>query len=130
MRNKRQRKKLYNKKYDKNFSKKAIKLIKSWTKKDKNVLNSLAYLFETEYSQKEIDLTVKKFNKIIGYILKVYDDFEGAYNFYVTDKPKGKYQQYGEYCSQMTIGYSGDCYRGTYYFPIRNKKYLAVEYEC
>ncbi|MDY3050689.1 MAG: hypothetical protein SOR31_03535 [Parvimonas sp.] len=105
--------------------------MESWTKKDFDVLNEIEYFsFQETYTQKQIDLTVKKFNKIIEYILKVYEDFEGAYNFYIIDEFDGEYQGNGEYCSQSTVGYSEDSYRGTYYFPIRNKKYLAVEYEC
>ena len=36
----------------------------------------------------------------------------------------------GQYCNQHSVGWFGDSFEGTYYFPIEDGRYLAVEYSC
>lgn len=53
---------------------------------------------------------------------------EGVYDLSVEDEPRGDLQDYGEYCDQTQ--YFEDCYRGTYYWPIKGGKYLAGKFDC
>lgn len=42
--------------------------------------------------------------------------------------PTGDPQNDGEFCDQFQ--YYEDCYRGTYYWPIKGGKYLAGKFDC
>lgn len=57
------------------------------------------------------------------------EDMDGAYmeNFCIVDEPTGQEQNGGEYCNQIT-GMLGDDFSGTYYYPIGDGRYIAIEY--
>lgn len=64
-------------------------------------------------------------------INRLYPDFIhdcSIWRMKITEKYSGRYQQDGQYCSQSSIGYDGDCFTGTYYFPTTDGRYLAVSY--
>lgn len=46
----------------------------------------------------------------------------------IVDEPTGKPQGKGQYCEKECLGWTGYTSVGTYYFPIENGKYLAIEF--
>lgn len=47
----------------------------------------------------------------------------------IEDYPSGKKQDDGEWCDQ-SVGYCGDDFRGDYYWPMDNGKYMCMYFEC
>lgn len=97
----------------KKISKKAVEIVEKYGCIDKIVGE------EWEYLLKQID--------------KLYPDFAvdtDIWNMRITKEYSGKFEQDGQYCSQSTIGESEDCFRGIYYFPTTDGRYLAVSYDC
>lgn len=79
-----------------------------------------------ESSEKDRKYLVKQINKIHdGFFEEVY-----AGNMTIVEEPTGKHQGKGQYCNQHSVGWFGDSFEGTYYFPIEDGRYLAVEYSC
>lgn len=68
------------------------------------------------------------YNEVEKYLESKGLDVEGVYDFSVEDMPTGNPQNNGEFCDQ--VRYYEDCYRGTYYWPIKSGKYLAGKFEC
>lgn len=48
----------------------------------------------------------------------------------IVSEPTGEYQGEGQYCDQSSVGWSCDSFKGTYYFPTKDGRYLAIEYSC
>lgn len=97
----------------KKISKKAVEIVEKYGCVDKIVGE------EWEYLLKQID--------------KLYPDFAvdtDIWNMRITKEYSGEFEQDGQYCSQSTIGESEDCFRGIYYFPTTDGRYLAVSYDC
>lgn len=97
----------------KKISKKAVEIVERYDCIDKIIGE------EWEYLLKQID--------------KLYPDFtvdSDIWDMKIAEKYYGEFQQDGQYCSQSAIGESGDCFRGTYYFPTTDGRYLAVSYDC
>ena len=97
----------------KKISKKAVEIVEKYGCIDKIVGK------EWEYLLKQID--------------KLYPDFavdSNIWNMKITEEYFGEFQQDGQYCLQSTIGESEDCFRGIYYFPTTDGRYLAVSYDC
>ena len=93
----------------KKISKKAVEIVEKYGCIDKIVGE------EWEYFLKQID--------------KLYPDFavdSNIWNMKITEEYFGEFQQDGQYCLQSTIGESEDCFRGIYYFPTTDGRYLAV----
>ena len=93
----------------KKMSKKAVEIVEKYGCIDKIVWE------EWEYLLKQID--------------KLYPDFavdSNIWNMKITEEYFGEFQQDGQYCLQSTIGESEDCFRGIYYFPTTDGRYLAV----
>lgn len=97
----------------KKISKKAVEIVEKYGCIDKIVGE------EWEYLLKQID--------------KLYPDFTvecAIGDIKIKEKHYGDFQQDGQYCIQSEFGESGDCFRGTYYFPTTDGRFLAVSYDC
>lgn len=97
----------------KKISKKAVEIVEKYGCIDKIVGE------EWEYLLKQID--------------KLYPDFAVDANIWdmkITEKHYGDFQEDGQYCLQSEFGESGDYFRGIYYFPTTDGRYLAVSYDC
>lgn len=47
----------------------------------------------------------------------------------IEDYPSGVEQDDGEWCDQ-SVGYCGDDFHGSYYWPMDNGKYMCMYFEC
>nr|DAI56156.1 MAG TPA: hypothetical protein [Caudoviricetes sp.] len=70
---------------------------------------------------------------LIAQIDELYEEFfEDLFvtDMAIVDEPTGEHQGEGQYCNQSSVGWSGDSFEGTYYFPVEDGRYLAIEYSC
>ena len=70
---------------------------------------------------------------IVAQIDELYEGFFedlSVINVAIVDEPERKHQGYGQYCDQHSVGWTGDSFMGTYYFPTEDDRYLAIEYYC
>lgn len=70
----------------------------------------------------------KLYHEIESYLDNKHLGVEGVYSFSIVDAPTGIEQSNGGFCDQ--VQYYEDCYRGTYYWPLKDGRYLAGKFEC
>ena len=77
--------------------------------------------------EKDIFEWAKENIDIDGSDLSIRDYQEYTPHFIFKDEPTGEKQTNGEYCDQWQYG--DDWYKGVYYYPTYNNKYLALDFD-
>ncbi|OHR62329.1 MULTISPECIES: hypothetical protein [Streptococcus] len=126
--NKRIKKKVKKRSYK--IPKYIIRLTKKWTELDNNMVFLAEFRnIEDQFPKKLIESMHRKYRRINSFLDELEGDEIFRYNFSIYHGAYGEEQLNGEYCDQ-SCGYSGDDFRGVYYYPIGNKLYFAYNYEC
>lgn len=94
----------------------------------------MAFIVPREVVKKVEQYVVhKKYAEAIYAELQDYfhEQMDDAYmeDFFVVNYHSGQEQNDGEYCDQ-TSGYSGDDFSGTYFYPTKDGRYVAITYHC